>query len=78
MGSATDNIYAHSLPGEPPDKWETLDTHATAVANLAREFAAAFQAPDWGQLLAFCIAGHHPVPSEPLLLKVWIDFASRE
>jgi CRISPR-associated endonuclease/helicase Cas3 len=39
------------LPGEPPDKWETLDTHAAAVAKLAREFANAFKAGDWGELL---------------------------
>ena len=32
-------IYAHSLPGQPPERWETLDAHASQVARLAREFA---------------------------------------
>jgi len=32
-------FYAHSLTGEPPDRWETLPDHAGAVATLAAEFA---------------------------------------
>ncbi|HBI41401.1 MAG TPA: CRISPR-associated endonuclease Cas3'' [Planctomycetales bacterium] len=44
-------IYAHSLPGRPPADWETLADHASAVAALARDFAAAFGAAEWGELL---------------------------
>jgi CRISPR-associated endonuclease/helicase Cas3 len=44
-------IYAHTLPGQPPSQWETLDTHANAVATLAREFAGAFGAGEWGEVL---------------------------
>ena len=44
-------IYAHSLPGQPPVRWETLDAHASRVARLAREFAEAFGAGVWGELL---------------------------
>lgn len=40
--------YAHSLPGQPPDKWQPLDEHLKAVAEKAREFASAFDSGDWG------------------------------
>ena len=35
-------IYAHSLPDQPMDRWETLSDHQEAVATLAAEFAAVF------------------------------------
>ena len=44
-------IYAHTLPGQPQSAWETLDAHAGNVARRARDFAAAFGAADWGELL---------------------------
>jgi CRISPR-associated endonuclease/helicase Cas3 len=44
-------VYAHTLAGHPPSAWEPLDAHAAAVARLARAFAAAFGAGDWGELL---------------------------
>jgi CRISPR-associated endonuclease/helicase Cas3 len=44
-------IYAHTLPGEPPEEWETLDVHSFRVAALARQFAEAFSAGDWGAIL---------------------------
>lgn len=47
----TDVVYAHTLPGFPPSEWETLDEHADRVAALARSFAAAFGAEEWGNLL---------------------------
>lgn len=50
MSSASE-VYAHSLPGHSQAEWETLDAHATAVARLARGFAAAFGAGDWGECL---------------------------
>jgi CRISPR-associated endonuclease/helicase Cas3 len=34
--------HAHSLPGQPPEKWQPLDEHLQAVAEKAGEFAAAF------------------------------------
>ena len=43
-------IYAHSLPGQPPDKWQPLDEHLRAVAEMAREFASAFGAGNWTYL----------------------------
>jgi CRISPR-associated endonuclease/helicase Cas3 len=47
--------YAHSLPGEPPEKWEPLYTgdgsgHLEKVAALAAEFAAKFGAAEWGRV----------------------------
>lgn len=43
-------VFAHSLSGHPQASWETLDCHAAAVAALARAFADAFGAGDWGEL----------------------------
>jgi CRISPR-associated endonuclease/helicase Cas3 len=40
-----DTIFAHSLPEEDVSRWETLETHATAVAQAAAARAAAF---GWG------------------------------
>jgi hypothetical protein len=44
-------IFAHSLPGRPQSEWETLEVHTARVAELARSFASAFGAADWGSLL---------------------------
>jgi hypothetical protein len=35
-------VYAHSLPGEAMDRWESLSDHQEAVAALAAEFAEPF------------------------------------
>jgi hypothetical protein len=47
--------YAHSLPGQPQDKWEPLYTgdgtgHLEKVAALAEKFAAKFGAAEWGRV----------------------------
>lgn len=34
--------YAHSLPDQPPDKWQPLNEHLKAVAEKAREFGLSF------------------------------------
>jgi len=34
--------YAHSLEGQPPEKWQPLEEHLRHVAGLAGEFAGAF------------------------------------
>jgi CRISPR-associated endonuclease/helicase Cas3 len=44
-------VYAHTLTGEPPARWETLKDHAVGVAELAELFASAFGASEWGRLL---------------------------
>jgi CRISPR-associated endonuclease/helicase Cas3 len=44
--------YAHSLEGEPPEKWQPLEKHLKNVAEMARSFAMAFGAGDWS-----CLAG---------------------
>jgi hypothetical protein len=33
------NYYAHSLPGQPPEDWQTLEEHLANVAKKARFFA---------------------------------------
>jgi len=40
--------YAHTLPGQPPEKWQLLETHLANVAKLAYEFASKFDSADWG------------------------------
>ena len=40
-------LYAHSLPGQPPEKWQPLEEHLRNVARLASEFAAPFGSADW-------------------------------
>lgn len=44
-------IYAHTLPNRPRADWEPLGKHLEAVAELAGEFAKAFDARLWGQTL---------------------------
>lgn len=34
--------YAHSLSGQPPDKWQPLEEHLKAVAEKAKEFSLSF------------------------------------
>lgn len=40
--------YAHSLPGQPREYWESLERHLEEVARLASGFASAFNAEQWG------------------------------
>jgi len=42
--------YAHSLEGEPPEKWQPLEKHLKNVAEMARSFTESFSAGDWGYL----------------------------
>jgi len=42
--------YAHSLDGKPPSDWQPLEEHLKNVAEMARLFADAFGAGDWGYL----------------------------
>ena len=42
--------YAHSLEGQPKEKWQTLKEHLEATANLGRQFADPFRAGDWAYL----------------------------
>ena len=44
------NFYAHSLEGEPPEKWQKLEAHLCQTAELAGKFAAKFDAAEWGYL----------------------------
>jgi CRISPR-associated endonuclease/helicase Cas3 len=41
-------FYAHTLEGEPPEKWQGLEEHLLCVARLAARFAEAFQSESWG------------------------------
>lgn len=45
-------FYAHSLEGEPPEKWQPLEDHLRNVAELAAEFAQPFGGEEWA-----CLAG---------------------
>ncbi|MFY9825570.1 MAG: CRISPR-associated endonuclease Cas3'' [Thermoanaerobaculia bacterium] len=43
-------LFAHSLAGHRESEWEELEAHLNAVAVRAGEFAAAFDAGEWGRL----------------------------
>ena len=40
-------LYAHSRPGQPPEKWQPLDTHHANTSDLAAKFAKPFESSDW-------------------------------
>ncbi len=42
------NQYAHSKEGAAPSEWQSLEMHATAVADIAAEFAKRLNAEKWG------------------------------
>lgn len=46
----TQKFYAHSLDGKPPSDRQPLEKHLKNVAGMARSFADAFGAGDWGYL----------------------------
>jgi CRISPR-associated endonuclease/helicase Cas3 len=43
----SDDFYAHSLEGRPPEEWQRLEEHLKNVAEMAEEFASAFQSSNW-------------------------------
>ena len=40
-------FYAHTIEGEPPERWQLLETHLRKVAEMAASFAAPYEAQDW-------------------------------
>ena len=52
-------LYAHSLPDQPPEKWQPLEAHLSEVAELAASLAAAFNA----SALAFIVGYLHDLGS---------------
>jgi CRISPR-associated endonuclease/helicase Cas3 len=40
-------LYAHTLEGEPPTKWQGLEDHLRGVAEKARQFAEPLASGDW-------------------------------
>jgi len=43
-------FYAHSLEGEPPEKWQRLEEHLESVAKMAAELAEPFGGGEWARL----------------------------
>lgn len=50
-------FYAHTVAGQPPEKWQFLEVHLREVAELAAEFASAYDAAEW----AYCAGLWHDV-----------------
>ncbi len=44
------NFYAHSLKGQPPEKWQPLEEHLKNVAEQAASFASEFGGEKWAYL----------------------------
>ncbi len=68
------DIYAHSLEGRPKAEWQGLREHLEGVADLAGEFAAAFESADWGRLAGLW----HDLGKVRRQFQDYIDPASRE
>ena len=41
------DLFAHSLPGHPPEEWQQLADHLRNVAAIAAGFAAPFHSDNW-------------------------------
>jgi len=50
MYEYSQDIYAHSVKGEPCEYWETLDDHLLRVAELCEQFAASFGEGGFGRV----------------------------
>ncbi len=50
-------FYAHTIAGQPSEKWQFLEVHLREVAKLAAEFASTYGAADW----AYCAGLWHDV-----------------
>lgn len=46
-------FYAHSLPGQSPDRWQPLEEHLRATAQTSRKFAEPFGAGEWASIAGF-------------------------
>ncbi|MBI4727246.1 CRISPR-associated helicase Cas3' [candidate division TA06 bacterium] len=40
-------VYAHSIDGQPPEKWQPLEDHLKQVAEKAAAFAEIFKSAEW-------------------------------
>ena len=43
-------FYAHSIEGDPPEKWQPLEEHLSNVAELAAKFAESFGGEKWARI----------------------------
>jgi len=50
MATTISDYYAHSKEGTSSSAWQPLEEHLKNVAEMARGFAEAFGAGDWGYL----------------------------
>ena len=48
------NTYAHTRDGHPPSSWEPLSDHLEKVSQSSADFADAFGARPWGDILGRC------------------------
>lgn len=48
------HAFAHTLPNAPCKDWEPLETHLAEVGSRAAQFADAFGAREWGEILGRC------------------------
>lgn len=46
--SGNRQYHAHSLPDQPPEKWQKLEEHLRNVAEMAGRFASEFDSFNWG------------------------------
>ncbi len=46
-----DGVYAHTLEGQPREKWQPLIAHLNETARRAERFAATFDSAPWSRLV---------------------------
>ena len=52
--AARSPAYAHTIVGQSEEHWEPLEKHLDEVARLTFQFADAFRAGNWGDILGRC------------------------
>ncbi len=67
----SNEFFAHSLPGQPLEKWQLLEDHLKNVRNISSKFASHFEAEKWAELEGF----HHDLGKGT---KQWQAFLRKE
>ena len=68
-----DQMYAHSLPDEPIEKWQLLEEHLSNVGEMACEFARHFGGEDWGYLQG----RYHDIGKATLAWQAYLRHANK-
>jgi len=65
--------YAHSLEGQPPEKWQPLEDHLKAVAEMAAEFAKPFGGEEWAWIAGLW----HDLGKGTRFWQAWLRYVNK-